>query len=150
MNTPRMDASGQDDLDRRLRRAFRGIDTREGFEARLMARLEAEAAFHPQPDLSAAKIRADAEYRSARGQLERWVKALLRMLVLDSVAAAAALVAATLALLEVGTRLSASLPSVSGMTGLLEIIAGPGLVFGVLLALSPLLATRLTGSLRSG
>lgn len=150
MNTSRVVGTGEGDLDRRLRRAFRGIDTRPDFDARLMARLEAEAVFHPRPDVVRAKSTVDAEYRSARGQLRRWVKTLLGMLVLDSVAAAAALIATTLALLELGPRIVAALPTDAAMSRSSELLAGPGLVFGVLLALAPFLATRLAAALRSG
>jgi hypothetical protein len=54
-----------DELDRRLRRAFSGIDTRAGFEGRLAARIAALESAAPMSTAEAAILRAWAERERA-------------------------------------------------------------------------------------
>jgi ferric-dicitrate binding protein FerR (iron transport regulator) len=69
-----------DELDLRLRRAFSGIDTRAGFERRVVARIAALGASVPMPAAEAASLsarierdRANTARRLAR---EAWVNAV--------------------------------------------------------------------------
>lgn len=71
-------------LDERLRALFRGLDTEEDFDVRLMAHLRAES----QADVVERAMRARQQERERHGRalsdLQSWRRSMLRLLTLDT------------------------------------------------------------------
>jgi hypothetical protein len=71
------------ELDRHLQTLFGGLDTRADFDARLMARLRAEA--HSVATERAMRVRQErARYRRAVIELRSWRRSMLRQATLDT------------------------------------------------------------------
>jgi hypothetical protein len=79
------------ELDSHLQALFGGLDTRADFDARLMARLRAEA--HTVATERAMRVRQErARYRRAVIELRSWRQAMLRQATLDTLGIAVLLV----------------------------------------------------------
>ncbi|HEX8783519.1 MAG TPA: hypothetical protein VF764_09115 [Steroidobacteraceae bacterium] len=119
------------ELDKHLQALFGGLDTSAGFDARLMARLRAEA----QTDALAAARRARqqerARYRRAVLQQQSWRRSTLRLLTLDTLGIALLLVVAGV---TAWPHLSRDVMEISHQYGPYIV-----LLLGVLIAAVPLL-----------
>jgi hypothetical protein len=82
------------ELDRHLQALFGGLDTRAGFDARLMARLRAESQTAASERALRTREQERARYRRAVLELQGWCRSMLRMLTLDALGIALLLVAA--------------------------------------------------------
>ncbi|HZF16417.1 MAG TPA: hypothetical protein VE046_10780 [Steroidobacteraceae bacterium] len=74
-------------IDDRLAKLFGSIDVDPDFDVRLMARVRAAEADRNAERLRAERQRAQEDYLVAGMSLERWRRAALRMLSLDTIAA---------------------------------------------------------------
>ena len=84
------------ELDQHLQALFGGLDTGADFDARLMARLQAES----QKEVNERAMREQQErarYRKAVWELQSWRRSMLRLLTLDTLGVALLLVVAVVA-----------------------------------------------------
>lgn len=72
------------DLDQRLQRLFRGLDASPDFDARLMARLHAEARTDAVERAMRAREQERERYGRALSDLQIWRRSMLRLLTLDT------------------------------------------------------------------
>jgi hypothetical protein len=82
------------ELDRHLKALFGRLDTRSDFDARLMARLRAEAPTAATERTVRARQQERARYRKAVVELQSWRRWMLRLLTLDTLGIAFLLVVA--------------------------------------------------------
>ena len=82
------------ELDTHLKALFGGLDTRSDFDARLMARLRAEAQTAATERAMRARQQERARYRTAVVELQSWRRWMLRLLTLDTLGIALLLVVA--------------------------------------------------------
>jgi hypothetical protein len=82
------------ELDTQLRGLFGRLDTGANFDARLMARLRAEAHTDAAERVMRARHEERARYRSAVLELQSWRRSMLRLLTLDTLGIALLLVVA--------------------------------------------------------
>ena len=78
MSTP------ETELDQHLQALFGGLDTGADFDARLMARLRAEAHTDTAERARRARQQEHARYRRAVLELQSWRRSMLRLLTLDT------------------------------------------------------------------
>jgi hypothetical protein len=120
------------ELDKHLQALFGGLDTRADFDARLMARLQAESQTAATERAMRTREQERARYRRAVSELQGWHRSMLRMLTLDTLGIALLLVAAIVT----------AWPHISH--GILEISRqyAPyiAMSFGILIAAVPVLA----------
>jgi hypothetical protein len=83
------------ELDKHLKALFGGLDTRADFDARLVARLRAEAHTDATQRAMRAGQQERARYRRAVLELQSWRRWMLRLLTLDTLGIALLLVVAT-------------------------------------------------------
>lgn len=81
-------------LDEHLKALFAGLDTRSDFDARLMARLRAEAQTGATGRAMRARQLERARYRKAVVEVQSWRRWMLRLLTLDTLGIALLLVIA--------------------------------------------------------
>ena len=116
-----------DRIDARLSAQFSGLDTRPGFNERLLDRLQQEIAAETRRTEEARRLE-QLRHRAARGEVRTWEQALKRWVTLETVGIAA------LAAIIVGSAWSMD-----------QIRTAVPVVFtalGMALALSPLVAKR--------
>jgi len=82
------------ELDTHLKALFGGLDTRSDFDARLMARLRAEAQTSATERAMRARQQERARYRRAVVEVQSWRRWMLRLLTLDTLGIALLLVVA--------------------------------------------------------
>jgi hypothetical protein len=128
MSTP------ESELDKHLQALFGRLDAGADFDARLMARLRAEA--HTDADGRAMRARHQehARYRSAVLELQSWRRSMLRLLTLDTVGIALLLVVAVVA---AWSHVSRDVLDVAHQYGAYIAVA-----LSILIAAVPLLAMR--------
>ena len=85
------------ELDKHLTALFAGLDTRSDFDARLMARLRAEAQTSASERAMRARQQEQARYRRAVVEVQSWRRWMLRLLTLDTLGIALLLVVAAVA-----------------------------------------------------
>jgi hypothetical protein len=89
-------STGDSELDKHLQALFGGLDTGADFDARLMARLQAESQTAASERAMRTREQERARYRRAVSELQGWRRSMLRMLTLDTLGIALLLVAAIL------------------------------------------------------
>ena len=82
------------ELDKHLKALFGGLDTRSDFDARLMARLRAEAHTGATEQASRARQQERTRYRRAVSEVQSWRRWMLRLLTLDTLGIALLVVVA--------------------------------------------------------
>jgi len=80
------------ELDRHLEALFGGLDTRSDFDARLMARLRAEAHTGATERAMRARQQERARHRRAVVEVQSWRRWMVRLLTLDTLGVALLLV----------------------------------------------------------
>lgn len=116
-------------LDERLLALFRGLDAGPDFDARLMARLQAESQTDEIDRAMRARQQERERYARALSDLQSWRRSTLRLLTLDTLAIGLLLVVAVV------TALSHLNPQV--MEGLRQYGLQVATTLGVLLAAVP-------------
>jgi len=81
-------------LDERLQSLFHGLDTRPDFDARLMARLQAESQIDVVERALRARQQERERHRRALTDLQIWRRSMLRLLTLDTLGIGSLLVVA--------------------------------------------------------